>query len=559
MEIATTIIKLLVGLVVFVTGMSMMSSGLKKSAGHRIKTLFRKIKDNRLASIAIGAGTTAIIQSSSATSVMVVGFLGAGVMSFIQGFSVLVGAYIGTTVTGVLVSLSTFSFSTFLMAVAFIGFVLGFFRSPSLKAFGEILIGFGILFFGLEAMSAAFKQTDIRNALVQMLSAINFPLLLLLLGVILTAITQSSSATNGIVIVMVAANPALLSSGFYLVIGATVGAIMPTIIAALKSNVAAKRVTFAAVFTRSIFALIVTIVVWIVSTPLFDWLNTFPTEDVGLLLAIFTVIYNVAFAIVVLPFFRLMEKFSTKVIRDKDEERKRKALRYIDDNLLATPALAAMQVKLEIENMFNLAKVNFFIGYHIMVDQDFSKSRELEEREDQIDYINNALSDYMIRLSANAELREERKIGSYYHVINDIERIGDHACNFLKSATKMKSEELAFSETAKAEFNEMEKIIEEMFNLSARVFALKKTADLEKLHALEARTDEMKTRLSDAHFNRIKANLCNTQLSPFHSTFLSELERVADHLTNIGYSIVNPTGDEETSYRGKGYSRQGRN
>ena len=558
MEIATTIIKLLVGLVVFVTGMSMMSSGLKKSAGHRIKTLFRKIKDNRLASIAIGAGTTAIIQSSSATSVMVVGFLGAGVMSFIQGFSVLVGAYIGTTVTGVLVSLSTFSFSTFLMAVAFIGFVLGFFRSPSLKAFGEILIGFGILFFGLEAMSAAFKQTDIRNALVQMLSAINFPLLLLLLGVILTAITQSSSATNGIVIVMVAANPALLSSGFYLVIGATVGAIMPTIIAALKSNVAAKRVTFAAVFTRSIFALIVTIVVWIVSVPLFDWLNTFPTEDVGLLLAIFTVIYNVAFAIVVLPFFRLMEKFSTKVIRDKDEERKRKALRYIDDNLLATPALAAMQVKLEIENMFNLAKVNFFIGYHIMVDQDFSKSKELEEREDQIDYINNALSDYMIRLSANAELREERKIGSYYHVINDIERIGDHACNFLKSASKMKSEELAFSETAKAEFNEMEKIIEEMFNLSARVFALKKTADLEKLHALEARTDEMKTRLSDAHFNRIKANLCNTQLSPFHSTFLSELERVADHLTNIGYSIVNPTGDEETSYRGKGYSRQGR-
>ncbi len=559
MEIATTIIKLLVGLVVFVTGMSMMSSGLKKSAGHRIKTLFRKIKDNRLASIAIGAGTTAIIQSSSATSVMVVGFLGAGVMSFIQGFSVLVGAYIGTTVTGVLVSLSTFSFSTFLMAVAFIGFVLGFFRSPSLKAFGEILIGFGILFFGLEAMSAAFKQTDIRNALVQMLSAINFPLLLLLLGVILTAITQSSSATNGIVIVMVAANPALLSSGFYLVIGATVGAIMPTIIAALKSNVAAKRVTFAAVFTRSIFALLVTIVVWIVSVPLFDLLNTFPTEDVGLLLAIFTVIYNVAFAIVVLPFFRLMEKFSTKVIRDKDEERKRKALRYIDDNLLATPSLAAMQVKLEIENMFNLAKVNFFIGYHIMVDQDFSKSKELEEREDQIDYINNALSDYMIRLSANAELREERKIGSYYHVINDIERIGDHACNFLKSASKMKSEELAFSETAKAEFNEMEKIIEEMFNLSARVFALKKTADLEKLHALEARTDEMKTRLSDAHFNRIKANLCNTQLSPFHSTFLSELERVADHLTNIGYSIVNPTGDEETSYRGKGYSRQGRN
>ena len=175
MEVAKVIINLLVGLVVFVTGMNMMSTGLKNSAGLAIRRLFKKIKDNRVASVAIGAGTTAIVQSSGATTVMVVGFLSAGVLTFAQGFSIMLGAFLGTTVTGLFVALSSFSFSMFLMAIAFIGFILGFFKSSTVKSIGEILVGFGILFFGLEAMKEAFNSQYIQPGLIDMISAVNFP------------------------------------------------------------------------------------------------------------------------------------------------------------------------------------------------------------------------------------------------------------------------------------------------------------------------------------------------------------------------------------------------
>lgn len=549
MDVAKVIINLLVGLVVFVTGMNLMSHGLKDSAGKSIRRLFKKIKDKKLVAAAIGAGTTAIIQSSGATTVMVVGFLSAGALTFAQGFSIMLGAFVGTTITGVLVSLSSFSFSMFLMLFAFIGFVMGFFKNPTVKSIGEICVGFGILFFGLEAMKGAFAQADIQNALVEMLSAINFPFLLFLFGIILTAITQSSSATNGIVIVMVAANPTLLSSGFYLILGATVGAMMPTIIAVLKANILAKRVTFSTLIVRTLFGVLITGVVWAVSSPLFGWLNTFPQDNVGMILAIFTVIYNVLFLLIMLPFAGPIEKLATKIFKDHDQEKKMQSLRYINDNLLNTPSVAVIQVKKEIESMLEMAKVNLYLGFDAIMTQDLSKAKEIEDREETIDFINDAISDYLILLSAKANTHDEHKIGSYYHVINDIERIGDHAYNFLGTARKMKAEDLVFSDTAKNEFQGYMKVIKDMFMVSDEVFMDRNKKDLQRLHDLETETDRLKDVLATAHFNRIKKNECKNELSPFHSTLLSELERVADHLTNIGYSIVSPTGDESKHSR----------
>ncbi|MCR5079446.1 MAG: Na/Pi cotransporter family protein [Bacilli bacterium] len=546
MEIAETIITLLVGLVVFVTGMSMMSRGLKNAAGRQIRHLFKKIKDNRIAAAGIGMGTTAIIQSSGATMVMVMGFLSAGMLTFAQGMAVVFGALVGTTVTGLLVSLSTFSFSSFLMGVAFIGFILGFFKSPLVKNIGEILVGFGILFFGLSAMKSAFTQTDIQNAIVTLLNAVNFPLLLVLIGAALTAITQSSSATDGIVIVMVAANPEFLSSGIYLVIGATVGAMMPMIIASFKSDILAKRVCYSVLLTRIVYALAFSLILMAVQTPLMNWVDTFSEGNTGIILAIFTVIYNTINLLVFLPLITPLEKLSTKLIRDKDAEKKKKLLLHIDEHLFVTPSLATLSVKKEIEHMFALARENYFLGYEMMITQDLSRAKELEDREENIDYINNALSDYMIALSPKVNTYDEKKIGAYYHVINDIERIGDHAMNFLTSAREMKDAELSFSNKAKEEFDQMEDVIVKMFNLSIEVFDDKrKSNSLSELHKLETKTDELKVELSNAHFERIKNNQCDNKLSPYHSTFLSELERVADHLTNVGYSVINPTGDDE--------------
>ena len=550
MDIVKIIVELLVGLVVFVTGMNLMSAGLKASAGRVIRRLFRKIKDNKIAAASIGAGTTAIIQSSGATTVMVVGFLATGALTFAQGFSIMLGAFLGTTVTGLFVSFSTFSFSIFLMALAFVGFILGFFKNATLKSVSEILIGFGILFFGLEAMKNAFNEPIVQNALVSALSAIDFPLLLLLIGAVLTAITQSSSATNGIVIVMVAANPSFLSSGFYLVLGATIGALMPAMLACLKANNLAKRVTYSTLICRSFFALLITILLWILSNPLMNFIAKFPQENVGIILALFTIIYNFVYIVVFIVLTNPIDKLSQKVFKDKDKEKMKQSLHFINDNLLNTPSVAIIQVKKEIENMYNLAKENFFLGMEIVYSQDFSKAKELEDREEKIDFINNFISDYLIKLSSKAELYDEAKIGGYYHVINDIERIGDHAVNFLETSRRMANEDLSFSDNAKDELKGFVSLLREMFVLSDEIFMDHDKKYLGKLHELETVTDERKVELFNAHFERIKNNKCKHELSAFYSTLLSELERVADHLTNIGYSIVNPTGDDNPHSEG---------
>ena len=545
MELAKTIIYLLVGLVVFVTGMNMMSSGLKDSAGRFIRKLFKKIGNNVFASTGIGAGVTAIIQSSGATMVMVVGFLSAGALTFGQGFSLILGAFIGTTVTGLFVALSSFSFSIFLMALAFVGFVAGFFKNPTVKSISKILIGFGLLFFGLEAMKSSFAYIDIQNALVSFLSSISFPLLLMVIGALLTAVTQSSSATNGIVIVMVMSNPNFLSSGFYLVLGATIGALMPALIAIVKGNNLSRRVILSTLICRTLGALIMTLIVWAVSKPLFDWLSTFPAENTGLILAIFTVIYNLIYVLLILPLIKPIDFLSIKIFKDKSKEKKKAALHFINDNLLDTPSVAIIQVKKEIESMYNLAKENFFLGLDMMLNQNVNpRANELENKEETIDFINNEISEYLIKLSSKASIEDETSIGAYYHVINDIERIGDHGYNFYEMAKKMIDDDLSFSGVAKEEFDKYKDVLNEMFDVALKAFMEGNQQSLNRLIELEDITDKMKETYSNAHFKRIKNNECNNELSPYHSSLLSELERVADHLTNIGYSIINPTGDE---------------
>jgi phosphate:Na+ symporter len=545
MDTFKQIVFLLVGLVVFVTGMNFMSNGLKACAGGSIRRLFKKIKDNRIASASIGAGTTAIVQSSGATTVMVVGFLSTGALTFAQGFSVMLGAHLGTTITGILVSLSGLPFAVFLMLLAFIGFILSFFKGENVKSVGEILIGFGILFFGLEAMKNTFAYEPIRNNLASFLKTVDFPLLLMLFGALLTCLTQSSSATNGIVIVMVAQNPNLIDSGFYLVLGATIGAMMPAFLASLKSNILPKRVTYSMIIVRVFGAFVMTLIVWAISGPLFKWIATLEGKiDIGMILALFTVVYNIIFIIICMPLITPIEKISNKMFKDKDALKKKQSLHFIDDNLLNTPSLAVVQVRKEIENMFDLAKENMLLGIDAIVNVDLSKSKEIESREEEIDYMNTAISDYLIKLSAKATLADETKIGSYYHVINDIERIGDHAFNFLNSARAMSREDLQFSDIAKEEFKSFKVVLEQMFEIAGNIFKNQDKKDLEKLHTLEEETDKLKEELGNNHFQRIKNHKCNNELSPFHSNVLTRLERCADHLTNVGYSIINPTGDE---------------
>lgn len=544
-EIIESIITLLVGAATFLVGMNLMSSGLKKSTGKSVKRLFKKTENNRFIGMGIGASATALIQSSAATSVMTIGFISAGIMTVFQGVSVILGAYLGTTVTGLLVSLSSLNISKYLLLVTVIGVVLMFFKKESLKNIGEILAGLGVLFVGLDLMKGAFPDGgQLTNQVKSLFEIVKNPFLLLIIGALFTALVQSSSATSGIVIVMVGQNAIGLASGFYLVLGATIGTIITTVLAGIGGNTNVKRTIAIAFVDRLVSALIGTIIVLIFEEPFVNFFSSaFGTVQFGL--AMFLVLYNFLFLLLVSPFLKPIVTIFEKLIKDKEAEQKKNAIHFIDDRLLNSPTIAMEMVRKEVTNMLKESYANFKLGYQEIVNQNFEASKELEDREESIDYINNRLTEYLIQLSNKVSMQDEQMIGSYFHMVNDIERIGDHAVNFHEKAEKMSSDDLKFSETAQNEFDIMNKVIDEMFNIVIGNLETNKFDNLPHLHDLEDQTDKLKLTLSDQHYERITNKICHIELSPFYSTFLSELERVADHLVNIGYAFVNPTGDED--------------
>ena len=546
-KLILSIVSLLVGAAVFIVGMNMMSSGLKKSTGKGLRRLLSKIKDNRFAGLGIGAAVTALIQSSAATSVMAIGFISAGAMTIFQGVCIILGAYIGTTVTGLIASASSLSFSSYFVLLAVIGVVLMFIKKEKIKNIGEILAGLGLLFFGLSTMSKSIGAPGdgLYEGIKSFFGAIDFPLLLMIIGALATALFQSSSATSGIAIAMVSTGALGFNDAIYLVLGGTIGTVITTLIATIGSGVNAKRTGIICLIIRVFTGFAALAIYWPLAT-IFDLETILPNVfgSPALAVAMFLVIYNVIFMLLILPFVQVFVKLSEKLVKDKEEEKMAKAIKYIDKHLINTPSIAMMQVKKEIINMMQLSYENVKLGFKRIIEQDPSNDKVIIETEDKIDYINNKLTDFMIDLTHTVSIDEEKVLGSYFHVVNDVERIGDHAYNFYEQSLKMVDKDLNFSETAKKEFEEMFHVIDKMFTLAFAIFDNGTRVNLKKLHDLEDKTDELKNKLSSAHYERIQKNLCKMENSPFYTTLVSELERVADHLVNVGYSIVNPTGDD---------------
>ena len=544
------IILLLVGIALFIVGMSLMSSNLTKATGKGIKRLFNKIGDNRFAGLGIGAGVTAAVQSSGTTSVMTIGFINAGVMTAFQGLCIILGAYIGTTVTGILVSFSSFNFSQYLVLTLVIGAILSFFKNEKIKNIAGILIGFGVLFFGLETMKGTFTgEGGLSESFQNILVNINNPILLLLIGALITAIVQSSSATSGIVIIMVGGGALDMTSGFYLVLGATIGTVIVAILASIGGSTNSKRVAVVCLIVRIFTAICATALVWIS-----ELINEGTIENVLLTmfngnneiaLAMFLLFYSLISVSILLPFIRPLTKLGEKLVKDKSEEAKKNVLHFIDKKMLVNTSIALGQAKNEIVHMLDLSRDNLERGFVAITTQDLSKEALVAEKEDHIDIINNELTNFLIQLSHGATPSEEQIIGTYFHIINDIERIGDHAYNFFDNAVKMVDNDLKFSQVAIDELNEMYSYVFKMFALAKEIFITGNYDKLIEIHQLEDSTDKQKLTLSESHFKRITQNLCFAELSPYFTTVVSELERIADHLVNIGYSLLNPTGDDE--------------
>lgn len=543
-DLATAIIFLFLGVTVFIVGMNLMSGGLKKATGKPLKKIFKKTQNSPFACLGIGSGVTALIQSSAATCVLTVGFINAGVMTLYQGVNIMLGSFIGTTVTGILVSLSSFSIGLYLALIAFVGIVMMFFKKEKVKNFGEVLTGFGLVFLGLDLLKSAFSQADINSATQQLFSSVSFPLLLLLIGIVLTALVQSSSAVTGIAIVMVSSGAIPFSSAIYIALGATIGTCITTLIATIGGTVNAKRSGFISLVIKVVAALIAIAIIWPLSTPISNFFSTsFGSSGLGL--AMFTLLYSVVFFIASMPLVKPLIKVSERVIKDKDLENKKNLLLYIDDRLLNTPDIAVMQVKNEILHMYNLAMLNFRYGYECLVKGDKTNSGSIADTESKIDYINSKITEYLISLSNKVGKEDSKVVGSYFHVINDIERIGDHAYNFYENSKKLEESDLKFSDVAIKEIDVFFDLIMDMSDLTMGIFKNEEYQKLDKLRELEDRSDVLAKELSDNHYKRMTDNECNGALSDDFATLISELERVADHLTNIGYSVINPTGDEE--------------
>ncbi|MBQ9728318.1 MAG: Na/Pi cotransporter family protein [Clostridia bacterium] len=546
MDIFNAILILLAGCGVFIAGMNMLSDGLEHSAGGGMKKLLGKISNNRFAGVGIGAAVTGIIQSSSATSVMVIGLVNAGVMTLTQATAIIMGANIGTTVTGILVSLKSLNISLYMTLLAFIGVMMTFFKKERIKQIGGILCGLGLIFVGLDLMSSAFGGSGLEQFFQEkVFSNIKFPLLLIFCGMAFTALIQSSSAATGLFIVMVGAGALELESALFLVLGSNIGTCITAVLAALGTGVNAKRAALIHLTFNVIGTILFTIFLWIFTDPIIKLFDKILPGNPQMQLAWFHVIFNVTTTIILLPFVKQLVQFASIVIQEKKaEETPARHLKYVDERLLKAPSIAVMQVKKEIECMADTVRNNLEKSFEALRLQSDKYGAELYENEEMIDFTNNAVNKYLIRLSALVDTKDEKKIGAYFHVLNDLERIGDHAENFYEIGTQMKKQDLVFSETAISEIQEMQNKVLRMFEIAEEAFDNMKTDRLSELTALENEVDGMKRSLSANHVARLSEGTCKVELSAYFFSTVSGLERVADHLVNVGYSILNPTGSQ---------------
>ena len=544
MEIFQYVVALLAGCGVFIAGMNMMSDGLEKSTGSGLKRLLGRISNNRFAGVGVGAAVTALVQSSSATSVMAIGFVNAGAMTLAQATAIIMGANIGTTITGLIVSLSAFDISLYASLLAFIGVMMMFFKNDKVKNIGGILCGLGLLFVGLDLMSGAFNHDEIKFFFSDIFANISFPLLLILMGIVFTALVQSSSAATGLIIIMVGAGAIQVNEALFIVLGSNIGTCITAVLASIGTTTNAKRTAFIHFLFNLIGTVLFTIILWVFTQPIVDALQSV-IKDLGMQIAWFHVIFNLSTTIILIPFINQLVKLAEFVIKDKKEEDSHFHLQFVDERLLKTPAIAMLQVKKEVEHMAQLAKDNMVRAFDELKTQDHKNAELIHQTEDLIDFTNNELTKYLIKLTSLVDGNEEKIIGSYFHVVNDIERVGDHAENLLELSEKMKDMDLTFSSDALDELQTMFDKVSLMYDIALDVFDDKThERHLQELNKLEDEVDDLKNYLQTQHFARLSSGNCKMELSAFYSSTIAGLERVGDHLVNVGNSIVNPTGDE---------------
>ncbi len=535
--------------------MKMMSDGIESCAGGGLRRLFNKISDRRLFSYLIGAGTTCVIQSSGATSVMAVSLVNSKTITLFQALAIVLGAKLGTTITGVLVAFDSFDIGGYISALALVGILMRIIgKKESVNKAGAIMTGFGLIFIGLDMMSGAFKANEqLTDAFRHIFETMDFPLLLILFSTILTALLQSSSSSIALYIMFIGAGGTgaiTLEQSFFLVMGANIGACVTAVLAAIGASSDAKRTAWGQVIASVIGTFTVGAVVWIFKTPLADFLR-----NTGLppywQLSLFNVFYSLIYSLGLLPFLRPFEKLLRLMIKDKKGEKETQKLEYVNELMLATPTLAVTQLEKEIIAMSDLSLKNLDRSMNMIFNSDTSELNELNKTEDRINFVEKQLTQFLVSLNATSlSQADSKKIGSFYHVISDYERIGDHAQNFAEMAVEMQRENITFSEDGLDDLKNIYKRVMQMSREARHAFETRDESGLAAMSEHEEQLDVLRDVYAANHVERLNKGICSIESGNYFYELLTELERVGDHLINIAYSIISPVGSQ-SDYRQK--------
>ncbi|MBQ9438977.1 MAG: Na/Pi cotransporter family protein [Paludibacteraceae bacterium] len=550
-SILTAILTLIAGIGVFLVACTMMSSNLESAASRRLKQLFTKTGNNKWIGVGIGTLGTAAIQSSGAVTVMVIGFVNVGIMSLAQAATIIYGANIGTTVTAQLVALGlsgSNSISTTLIFAAFAGigaFIMLFTKNDSWKKTGGILTGFGLLFVGLSMMANAMDEFATLDSVKLFLASIRNPLLLVILGAIITAIIQSSSVMTSIAITMVVTGLISLDQGIYLTMGSNIGSCVVAIIAGFTSGVAAKRTAMIHLLFNvlgvilflgcALFLRLVTSGTWSFGN-IFEYL--FPAAP-QLQLAMFHTVFNVCTMFVALPLTNGLVKLACRMVKDVPiEQTNEPHLYFLDSKMLRTPVVAIRQLKAEVENMAQLAIENYHRSVHNVTTLDNSNRELFEKTERQLNFLNHELVHYALLLSENQlNSFDHQYLISTIRTVSDLERIGDYAKNIIEYADSLRQQQINFSEYALKEIKQVDQLISALYDATIQAYHKMDMTSLGLANQIEDEVDQLTDEMERNHIQRLALGICKPQAGTEYISLAQNSERVADHLINVAKTI----------------------
>lgn len=539
------LLSLIGGLGLFLYGMTVMGESIEKAAGAKMRSFLDFFTKNRFIGMLFGMLFCAIVQSSSATTVMVVSFVNAGLMNLVQAAGVIMGANVGTTITSQLVA---FNLSQAAPVFLMLGVIVTMFcKNNKVKQIGEVVLGFGVLFMGLSLMSGSMEGMKESPFVVELLHGINNPFLGILIGFVITAIIQSSSVTVSIVLLMAQQGLLPLWICFYIILGCNIGSCTTALLASISGNKDAKR----AAMIHFLFNVMGTIVIAAILLLGESWVEAgirrISGDNIGRCVANAHTFFKVFQVIILFPFAKWIVKLTYFFVPDKAGKEKQEGfqLEYIGPSSVFSPNTAVVEVTKELERMGHIAVENLIKAVNVLIKPEDKIIEEVYETEQQINYMNHAITDYLVKISQSTlPIDDMKNIGGLFHVVNDIERIGDHAENAADSAILSKEKNISFSKESEEELLEMLNRVIKITNYSIDMFSNNSKEHLQEILDLENGIDQMERDLQEAHVERLKKGQCRQEAGMIFSDIISGLERVADHATNIAFSILDEKPEE---------------